>query len=259
MKYCFDYVSGGNWLKADELVFKYTENNPNLIKKMESMEDKYRIIIDISGFEGGDVDYEVINAAMEKHPNSALKLLSTQLPHMQLEEGKAFFLNAYCSSYDKLDYCLSLDVSDVYVTDELAFDIVNVYKICKSKKVKIRVFPNVAQNSSPIEPSVTSFFIRPEDKKLYEDYVDVFEFYGKSDRQEVLYDIYEQEQWNGKVNDIITNLPVEVDNYYIANVFGYERLECKKSCLSSGCNICNLACGLSNKIRNRLTEEHKHN
>lgn len=251
MKYCFDYISGGDYLHADELVFKYTENNPNLIKKMESMEDKYRIIIDICGF-SGDVDYDVINQAMKVHPNSALRLFLFQYEEMKLDKGNKYFFAVHCSSYETLEQCIKCGVSDVYITDDLCFDIPNVCKVCKKNNVSIRVYPNVAQGTDPKE---NSFFIRPEDAEMYETYVDVFEFYGASDRQETLYKIYSRGSWNGKLNQIMTNIPFDIDNYYIPTIFGATRFNCQKKCYYSDCKICSNSIELANAIRKRLNEE----
>ena len=82
-------------------------------------------------------------------------------------------------------------VSDVYIVNEFAFYLPQIKKNC-GDEVKIRVFPNVSQSTDKLHvlPTVTSFFIRPEDIPFYEEYVDVCEFFGTVDRNEVLYKIY---------------------------------------------------------------------
>ena len=68
----------------------------------------------------------------------------------------------------------------MYITNEFAFNMIDISKVCYLNSTMIRVYPNIAQTSarktSTID-SLTKFFIRPEDVMFYEPYVDVFEFY----------------------------------------------------------------------------------
>jgi len=63
-----------------------------------------------------------------------------------------------------------------------------------------------------------------------------------SERQQVLYKIYKDEKWFGKINEVIPSFKGELDNKYIFDIsFGIIRSSCGKRCLykPGTCDICN--------------------
>ena len=64
-------------------------------------------------------------------------------------------------------------------------------------------------------PSIKTFFIRPEDVSIYATFVDVFELVADEKRQQVLYKIYKQEKWFGKLKDVIPTFKGELDSKYL--------------------------------------------
>ena len=151
---------------------------------------------------------------------------------------------------DELLGYIQLGVSDVYIGDNLGFELDKVAEIAHQNNVQIRVFPNVAQSSWKETPGLKKFFIRPEDVTFYSDYVDVFEFWGTNlKKQEIFYKIYSKQEWFGSLNEIIYELNEELDSRYIIPRFAEKRIRCKKECLKGGkCQICDRIKELSHTL-----------
>ena len=116
-----------------------------------------------------------------------------------------FFFEEIATNWDTVQDLISLGVSDIYIGEELGFSIPTVKKIAGD--IQIRVYPNICQRTGfSYSYDIKSFFIRPEDLKEYEGYIDVIEFFSATNRQRVLYEIYEVDKaWPGPIADIITN------------------------------------------------------
>ena len=114
----------------------------------------------------------------------------------------------------------------------------------------------------PVPAPFKYFYIRPEDVSVYEPYVDYFEFFGKLDRQAVLYKIYKEGQWLGSLNELIGGLKNEIPNVCIVPYFGTARVGCGKRCsYNKSCEVCsnikNLAKVLESKDFGITTERKK--
>ena len=154
-----------------------------------------------------------------------------ELPH--------FFSN-FVTSIDELMGFLSYHPTDMYICEELCFSLDKVSKILHDNNVKVRVFPNICQSSWAETPSIKTFFIRPNDISIYSVFVDVFELISDRDRQKVLFKIYKEEKWFGKIKEVIPSFKSDLDNKYIINSFGIIRSKCGKRCFykPGSCNIC---------------------
>lgn len=128
----------------------------------------------------------------------------------------------------------------MYICEELGFFLDKVSKILHEKNIKVRVFPNICQSSFPDTPSIKTFFIRPEDISIYSDFVDVFELITDEDRQSVIYKVYKQEKWFGKISEIIPSFHDDLDSKYLMDSFGLIRSVCGKRCMykPGRCRIC---------------------
>lgn len=266
MKYCFHFNhSNSHMMEGDEWIFNYPENNPNLILKLKKLKEEgcnKRIIIDISDF-CGEPNWDILSASVREYPSSAILITKEQIdfvPQIRMNKIDWFFANG-CFTWDMLKECADYGVSDVYIIDELGFDIKNVKSFCDKHGIKVRVYPNIAQTSALLLTigSYTSFFIRPEDVEVYEDYVDVLEFFGAREKEGVLYEIYSDGEWRSDLELLILNMPTPMEkrtkNNFIANVFGSSRLDCRKKCLYGECKICANCISVAKTIKERRTRE----
>lgn len=172
------------------------------------------------------------------------------------EHDVPFYFSYPIESLDSLIAYTKLGVSDVFISGQLAFDLDTVKYWTKDrpeKPIQIRCYPNICQNGIgfPIDGGIKDFFIRPEDIDLYDEYIDVIEFYDSVDTQNVLYDIYfHTKEWNGNLQEIIKGLQRNVNSYYIlGNEFATRRMNCDKKCLKGKrCNLCNYMIDLAESL-----------
>ena len=257
MNYCMTYDNRSRHLKDfNEVILKYTHKTSEIIEHIKNYEQEQRVILNIQELENAVDCKDILCAAAGVHSNIAIMGSITQLAAMK-EIGLPYFLITVASSWDTLNGYINMGVSDVYVGNEFAFDLKTIASVCKEHNVKVRVYANVAQTDCPaVENTITQFFIRPEDITLYEPLVDVIEFYGPLDRQDVLYEIYTKQRWLGDLSDLILGLKDKVNNTLITGAFGMLRINCKKRCgYSKACNICTRYLSVDKTIHEVINNE----
>ena len=251
--------------QIDEIQIKYTETNVHLIDFVRDEFPNKRIVVLVHNNATVD-DIEIFKAAAEVGHEVVFGIGSNSLkliPFLQKAKLK-FYLYEGCSNWDQVVAAATIGVSDILVINDLGFSISEVSAYCKAKGIRVRAYANVAQTivSSELQDklnSLTFFFIRPEDVVVYEDYVDVLEFFGPLDRQKVLYDIYTQGYWNGDLSELILGLNSceSIPNKNIPSAFGYHRLNCKKRCAYDKCNLCYRFASFANVLQSAGLELQK--
>lgn len=127
------------------------------------------------------------------------------------------------------------------ITEALGFELEDIAALAHKLQVQIRVYPNVAQGARSELPGIYKFWIRPEDIEVYEDCVDVCEFfYDKYEKQQIFYEIYKKDKkWMGELGELIIGLPLGFNSMKIIPRFAYKRKRCGRQCLKGGkCRIC---------------------
>lgn len=250
MKYAIRYYSDTEALKnADEIILRFNEPHEKLAEYLKEYKQEQRIIVDVSDYSGGDGDVrlednlELFAEAHKEHPNFAVMLSFDQFDFITIlnDNDIPYFFKERIDTIDKVNTCLGLGVSDIYICNELAFSIGEIAKYIHSFGVNIRMYPNITQTSTPIsfENSITKFFIRPDDVPFYEGLVDVLEFYDyKIENHAVMLEIYSDQRWLGSLDDIIIDFPEKINNSTILPNFGERRINCKKRCGHGKCALC---------------------
>ena len=157
------------------------------------------------------------------------------------ENNIPFFFTNFARTKEMVDIMRQMGASSIYIVESLAFDLKALQYMREVYDLTYRVYPDVAQHTKDLGEYVSSlkkFFIRPEDTEIYENYVDVFEFWRNDDRLSVIYEIYKQQQWLGDLQDIIAGLGKSIDNKTLAPHFGQMRVCCNKVCLEGKCYLC---------------------
>ena len=152
-----------------------------------------------------------------------------------------FYFYAFISDWDKMYKFIEAGVSDIFITNDLGFNLPIVHTLANSKNVKIRCFANISQYNWDHNQGLTGFYIRPEDIDLYSEYIDVLEFYNIENQQNVLYEVYfKDKKWVGDLREIVQAITQPIPNYYILDKsFATTRLTCDRKCLKgNSCNIC---------------------
>lgn len=262
MKYCINYSNKSHIIdKVDEILIRYDKNKIlELFTQFIPAHLNQRVIVQL--IEEDNIDTIVNN--LKKiisiyNENKDIKF-DIQLPFYNqkfIEELKdtnlKYFFKAAANSWDKFTGLMSQNVSDIYITDELAFELDKVAEIAHKNNIKVRIYPNVAQSRWDKLSDILKFFIRPEDIEIYEPYVDVCEFYGdKAQQIDTYYKIYQEDKkWFGDLQEIIIGLDSKIDSRYIIPRFAEKRIKCGKDCLKGGkCEMCKRILDLSEQLEN---------
>lgn len=258
MKYCLHYTNNSRFKNAtEEISIQYNNELDNLMDFLTKHQEQ-RVILIIN--EPLIVNYKALKAIKEKYPQLDFAVCFGQLRRAttipqevakvipELQEAQIpFFMGDLITTGEQLKYFLELGVSDVYLTEDICFNLEAARRLCDRYKAQIRVFPNVAQSSIQASPALKKFFIRPEDVSCYETYIDVFEFWGDLERQDVFYLIYhEKGRWLGNLKEIIYDFDNPLDSRCVLPIFAPTRATCKKRCaLDYPCHICDSIQGIS--------------
>ena len=240
MKYCVHYHRNSPFRyfdEVDEIEVTFRKEDLSVPAFLEKYADK-DIIMTVNKAE----DIPLIADLAEKYKNFRIRIdyYEQELKDAVLESNIPFFFMNLVDDWDTLTGMIKLHPTDVYIVNELGFELDRVSKFAHDNNVKIRVFPNVAQSSWGDTEGIKKFFIRPEDIDFYESYVDVMEFFGEEKKISVYYDIYAHDkQWFGKLNEILIDFNSDIDNRGIMPIFAESRVKCGKRCLKGhSCEIC---------------------
>jgi hypothetical protein len=251
--FCLNYYPSQSYLKdADEFKIKYRPADRTLEDFLKTYQDK-SIVIDVTNnFE--EVDAQLFESLYNKYKN--FKLIIDYNNEEYLNRVKAyelpFFFSNYVTTIDQLNGLLAYHPTDMYICEELGFNLHKVSKLLHDNNVRVRVFPNICQSSFHETPSLKTFFIRPEDIPNYSAFVDVFELVSDEKRQEVLFKIYKQEKWFGKISEIIPTFKGDLDSRYIIANFGTIRSRCGKRCMYNPktCSVCDRYVEMAKTLEN---------
>ena len=245
MKYCIDLQKTSILDDVDEITIDYDRKNLNIIKYIQERPQKRFILNILDLAESLEYkDIEKLNAIYEENSdiNFAIKLpmyyemLDELLPTLKVP----FFFQKVVTNWEDFLGYISLGVSDIYIGEDLGFELDKVSKIAKEHNIQIRTFPNIVQTQWKYTSSLKSFFIRPEDVELYEQYIDVLEFWGDRHKQPTFYKIYAiDKKWYGDLQEIITGFSAKLDSKFTIPRFSEKRVRCGRSCLKGGiCQLC---------------------
>lgn len=239
--FCLNYYPFHKYLSdADQLKIVYHPADRTLKDFLEEYKDK-SIVIDVSeSFE--QLDAKLLKELFDQYKNIKIIINFQNKEHLSRakEYQIPYFFANFVTTIDVLYGLMKQNPTDMYICEDLGFSLDKISKILHNNNIKVRVFPNICQSSFSQTPSMKTFFIRPEDIPIYSTFVDVFELVSDQERQEVIFKIYKQEQWFGKISDIIPTFHGELDSKYLLGTFGIIRSKCGKRCLykPGSCGIC---------------------
>ena len=253
MKYCIEYKKNFKYMaEIEEVIIQYDYKNTNFINLLQEIKDK-RIIIKIKDL----VDFlendrlilfdSIIKEISQDSLNitflfECLDETTEKIIEKLRKEKYNYFFRTRATTWDILWGLVEIGVSDIYICEDLGFELDAVAATLHSLDIKIRAFPNVAQSSWKQTPAFKKFFIRPEDIEDYEPYIDIIEFYGREESIETCYRIYAiDKKWTGKLNELIIDFNDNVDNRYLIKNYNATkpRIKCRKKCLKGNpCKLC---------------------
>lgn len=253
-KFAFTYYRNNDFInKCDEIIITWHRSNTLLDFLKEH--NTQRVIIDIPNAKeflaAGGPEYFDLLAQDNSVKNWVLRLPSlfsedtfsqNDIKKYFTNTNIPFFFHYYISSYDMLKGIIDLGVSDVYIANELGFNLPKIHKVTQEAKINLRIVPNISQSIWWKTNPLISFWVRPEDIQTYAPHVDVFEIAsldnGKKDQ--ALYKAYVvDKKWFGKLDEIIQGLNGDIDSRFLHPQWAETRVECDKRCLKGGrCRMC---------------------
>ena len=239
--FCLNYYPNQKYLQdVDELKIKYRSSDKTLKDFLDKFKDTSIVIEITDNFD--QTDAKLLAALEEEYGNFRLIIDFNNKEILQLVKDYQipFFFSNFVTTMDELHGLLKYKPTDMYICEDLGFHLDKVSKILRDNFVKVRVFPNICQSSFPETPSLKTFFIRPEDIPVYALFVDVFELITDEDRQQVIYRVYKQNRWFGKIRELIPTFKNDLDTKYLLDSFGIIRVKCGKRCTfkPESCSIC---------------------
>ena len=261
MKSCIEWRKSFKYMpQIDQFNIDFRHKDLKLLQFLDRYATSQRVNIRLEP-EATQDDIDLIIAIAEKEKYHIAVLFNWDYRQYKSEHvdkiknaNIPFYFSHMITDWDEYLGYLSLGVSDVFISGFLGFDIKRVARIAKlyGENVQVRCIANVCQCSWNEFNGVKSFFIRPEDIDLYDEYVDIIEFYDSIDIQNVLYDVYfHTKEWNGDLREIIKGLSTKVNSYYVLDPFGERRLDCRKKCLrGDNCKTCNVTLSLAESLEN---------
>jgi len=248
MKYCLRYSNKSKRLaEADEISIIYDRQDVALLTFLEEHKAQ-TIILMVDKVKEFDIyqEWKKLNAIHDKYPEYKIEVCFNhkEVPAIVIIElgeklNIPWFSNVPITDWDSLYYFIEGGVHQVYVAEELGFDLEAVSTFVHAHNALVRVYPNVAQASVKGANQLKKFFIRPDDIDFYSQYVDVCEFWCDYDQQDVYYKIYTSGKWFGPLKEIIKDFDCDIDNRYIISPFAKYRVNCTKQCLKGHyCQMC---------------------
>lgn len=262
MKFCLNYKRGSKYLeKAEEININFHDKLSHLLDFLiEHSEQRINLCIYEYNLSLFGTKLKELKDIIEKenYPSN----LWIKLPKISEETLKMFtiikakygipcFFDEHASEWETFRGLIDLGVSDIYVTENLLFEVNLAAEIAHPLGIQLRTFPNVCQKKALTVGGLTSAFIRPEDIEFYSQYIDVCEFFfDKQGTEEVYYRIYAiQKKWIGNLDEIIIGLTDSIDNKYIIPVFAERRVRCGQKCLKGKkCDICKVSTALAHTL-----------
>lgn len=250
MKYSLHWNRNSKYMDfADEIIINYSERDPNLIKFVLNRPAEQQIVVNVALNISFNDNIEIFKAAAAAHQNIKFMIHHTEELAPFISADLWVFSDAHINNWQDLVYWIGQGVHDVYITDELGFDIKEVANYCHNSNVNVRVYPNIGQDRGHNLIDIVKFFILPHMMKDYEGYIDYCEFWGPIERQDVVYEIYKGGKWAGRINQLILEVPsltCLADTIYPE--LGEMRMKCCKKCLKNKCSACNAARMLGNQL-----------
>lgn len=232
-------------VKEFDIIFKKTSSLDNLLDFLETYEDKR---VNISFPEG--INYSVLKSAARLYDNIAVKLHSNDIQEcMKLKDigVKYYFDNSYPAvNLCSLDSLIALGVSDVYLADDLCYNLERTYFYCHTKGIKVRMILNRIPSTVPFKgDDPKSPIWMPRDIDSLEKYVDIFEF--DNDLDDAYFDVmfrtwFEKKAWNNNIREINLDLNLDIYDDTMLLIASIKKMKCGRRCSQRAGNVCDV-CG----------------
>ena len=234
-------------------------NFDNLIEFLIQYPDKrFNITVDTENYQFDYNKFKVLNSI---HKNVYLVIPFHIYPRIQNIEGLKFYFDPSMpiDSFRLLEYVASLGVTDIYIADDLCYNLEMVRRACNKYNIRTRLIINRIPSSRPdkgIDPR-SPWFI-PETIDELAKYIDTIEFEGGNSwaRLEVLYKIwFKKKEWRENLRKINIDLDMDIWNQCMIPNFTIKKMNCRYRCAyGSACKQCNQFVEMAEDLYNKNIE-----
>lgn len=234
---------------ADEfnILFRESRNSQEkLIEFVETYPEK-RINVEMDRI---DVSFlGILNRAHDRVYVRLTDISDTQYVDALKEKGVRFFFDSSAiaaTSVYHLSYLISLGVSDVYLADDLLYDLQNARDIADSNEIGLRLVLNVVPTTLPITDYDKAPWFPPDSIDIIEPFIDTVEFNCGEPYDWGAFGVYyrawfERKMWHGDISEIIKDLRIFVpdDSLFTQELINY-KIQCRKKCTNkyNKCDRC---------------------
>lgn len=231
----------------DEFNIKFTEHSSfEELEKFINMYPSHQINIEFTQEENYPID-DIINFC-SKFSNVYIRIHRWELKYLQSYEDNDinYFFDSSLPiySYTLLEWVLNKKIKGIYITDDLTYNLEEVYKQCENKGIKLRIILNQVPAINPLAttcPSVQAY--RPQDYEFLSKYYDVGEFYFDGDydwtKAEVLYRRwFTDHYWEDDLRLMNFNLGIPYPAASVPPELTKFRSMCKHHCTMSIDSLC---------------------
>lgn len=237
-----------------------SNNFDNLIDFLTCYPDiRFNILIDISEYE---FDFQKIKILNTINPNIHIILnnLTCQKQKILKKNNIKFYLSPEyaVSNFRMLECIASLGVTDIYIQDDLCYNLSKVRKAADKLNIQIRLILNQIASSIPNKgENVRSPWFIPETVDELDKYIDIAEFENNSwVRIETLYKIwFKDKQWRENLRYINPQLNIDIWNQCMIPDFTKYKMNCGYRCAyGSVCKKCNQFTEMAQNLYNKKIE-----
>lgn len=234
-------ISASNINKVDAYEIKCPLNKLNDVLDYLKTHSNKRCNIILKDNEIPQYFYEQINLIKAIAPNYTIAVNNFKILEKLLKENYNAYLAYPINDWETFMNLKELGVSDIIIDGALGFQMERIKQA--KENINIRVSPTISLNATlapPDSPNEYSFFIRPEDLHLYEDYIDIIDFQASTAVQEKAYfDIYNRGYYDYDLSILVPHLHCKVPNPLISSkLFATNRLNCEQKCKIPGKRFC---------------------
>lgn len=264
MKYCAKYSNNIDLSNFDEISIMHVKGEERqLIDFVEKHQAKKITVVVKDYFQFcHEEEWKMFNAIHKQYPHFNLNICFCELGLFKLIDQELqtcmdnleipYYTGFLVVNFDQLHYLCKYGVKEVYIGEEICFDLLRAKRIASSYGVTLRAFPNVGQSAVKDSPALQKFFIRPEDIEEYSQYIDTVEFWGPLNRQDILRRIYSKGKWYGDLQEIILDFDLSLDSMRIVPGFAQARMNCDRKCMKGGnCKICDLTYSIGQTLKEK--------
>ena len=229
-----------------------------LLTFLEQHNDKrFNIRIDTT-----DYDFELEKLHYAKIVNPNIHIIVDYIEEKEILQKmniNFYFSSAYAAtSFRQLEWLVNLGTTDIYISDDLCYQLEKVKKFCDQHKVQCRLILDKIASQIPDANNPRLPYFTPEIIDILDQYIDIFEFTENQSmaRLTILYKIwFENQEWREDLSLLYPELTLKIPNQSLIPNFIEYKMNCGYKCAyGSPCKRCNQFLEIAKILRNKKIE-----